>query len=91
VPGARWTRAELDVLHDARALLAVAVAADRTAGDGWPEIGKALGESADTVAGRYQSGPPRRRHPADLTEGDCAPPRVHDLAQDGGEQAEACR
>ncbi|MEU6381709.1 hypothetical protein [Streptomyces sp. NPDC046909] len=47
-PGARYTRPEVDVLAEVRELLAVAVAADRAAGDGWPEIGRALGVSADT-------------------------------------------
>lgn len=56
LPTAHYTRAALDVLDDARALLAVAVAADRATGDGWPEIVRALGVSANTAARRDRPG-----------------------------------
>ena len=53
----RYTRAALEVLGEAAALVAAAVAADRAAGSNWTEIGATLGVSADTASRRY-------RHPA---------------------------
>ncbi len=52
-PGAPYTRAALTLLEAAQQAVAAAVAADRAAGDGWAEIGGALGVSADTAARRY--------------------------------------
>ena len=57
-PGARYTRAALDVLAAAGELKAAAVTADRAAGDRWPQIGRALGVSPDTAARRYRPRPP---------------------------------
>ncbi|WP_143667115.1 hypothetical protein [Streptomyces sp. FBKL.4005] len=54
-PGAPYTRAALELLEAARQAVAAAVVADRTAGNAWSEIGKALGVSGDTAARRYRS------------------------------------
>jgi hypothetical protein len=52
-PGAHYTRAALALAAAALDAVAAAVAADRAAGDTWPEIGRALGVSPDTAARRY--------------------------------------
>ncbi|WP_189867110.1 hypothetical protein [Streptomyces poonensis] len=53
-PGAPYTRAALELLEAAHLAVAAAVAADRAPGDGWAEIGAALGVSEDTAARRYR-------------------------------------
>ncbi len=54
---ARYARTALPLFEAAGAALAAAVEADRTAGDSWPVLGRALGVSADTAARRYRRAP----------------------------------
>ncbi|MFC5149908.1 hypothetical protein [Streptomyces aureoversilis] len=53
--GAPYTRSALQLLEAAHVAVAAAVAADRAAGNGWAEIGAALGVSEDTAARRYRT------------------------------------
>ncbi|MGW1674569.1 hypothetical protein [Streptomyces sp. NPDC002324] len=56
LPSAEYTRAALNVLDAAQQLLSAAVDLDRAAGIGWPDVGQALGVSADTAARRRRFG-----------------------------------